>query len=51
MAGQQDKAKQRLTELQALAKKQYVPPTFLAQVHLGLNQPERALTQLRKAAR
>ena len=51
MSGQADRARAKLDELTALAKKRYVSPYFEAIVYAGLSDKEKALTQLEKGFR
>jgi eukaryotic-like serine/threonine-protein kinase len=48
-AGQAEKARQILEELTNLAKQKYVSPYFLAGIHVGLGEADRAMECLEKA--
>ncbi len=48
-AGKQREARQMLTQLQRLSKKQYVSSYFLAIIHLGLGEMDEAFTWLEQA--
>jgi predicted nucleic acid-binding protein len=48
-AGQSDKARELLTQLEDRQKRAYVSPTFLAWVHLGLGQTNEAIARLEQA--
>ncbi len=48
-AGKHREARQMLTQLQRLAKKQYVSSYFLAIIHLGLGEMDEAFTWLEQA--
>jgi cytochrome c-type biogenesis protein CcmH/NrfG len=49
VAGQVDRARQTLEELETLRGKRYVSAALLAEVHAGLGEPEKALSWLREA--
>lgn len=49
IAGQADRARDRLEHLRALASRDYVPAAFLAQVHVGLGEHGEALESLSRA--
>ncbi len=49
LAGDPDKARSVLTELQALSAQRYVPPHNIAVVYLGLGERDEALAWLEKA--
>jgi serine/threonine protein kinase/tetratricopeptide (TPR) repeat protein len=48
-AGRTTEALQALDELTTLAKQKYVPPYFIAGIHLGLGENDRAIEYLEKA--
>ncbi len=48
-AGRAGEARDQLARLEALARQRYVPPLYLAWVHLGLGEHDQALEWLRKA--
>jgi serine/threonine-protein kinase len=48
-AGRPDEARQMLDELTRLAKQKYVAPYFLAGIHVGLGENDRALEYLEKS--
>jgi serine/threonine-protein kinase len=48
-SGRKDEALKVLEELQELAKSQYVPPYFLAAIHVALEQRDQAFQYLEKA--
>ena len=47
--GQPKEARKLLAELEQIARQRWVSPVTLAKIHIGLNEPERALTRLREA--
>jgi TolB-like protein len=49
VAGKRKKAIQILDDLTALAKRKYVTPYFLAGIHIGLGEDDRAMEYLEKA--
>ena len=49
VAGKRKKAIQILDDLTALAKRKYVAPYFLAGIHIGLGEDDRAMEYLEKA--
>ncbi|MDQ3009774.1 MAG: protein kinase [Acidobacteriota bacterium] len=48
-AGKHREARQMLTQLESLSKRQYVSSYFLAMIHLGLGDPDRMFECLEKA--
>jgi TolB-like protein/DNA-binding winged helix-turn-helix (wHTH) protein/tetratricopeptide (TPR) repeat protein len=48
-AGERERAKGLLTELQALAKRRYVPPCWFSMIHMELGELDRAFEWLEKA--
>jgi len=48
LAGRHDEARKLLGELEALSKRKYVPPFFIAAVYIGLGEKDRAFEWLEK---
>ncbi len=49
VAGQESEAQRLLVELEGRSRREHVPPTVLAMVHMGLGQDERAFDHLDRA--
>ncbi len=49
MAGMEDEARKILREFERLAEQRYVPPCFLALIHVGLGERDKAFEWLNKA--
>ncbi len=49
VAGQESEAQRLLVELEGRSRREHVPPTVLAMVHMGLGEDERAFDHLDRA--